>query len=658
MDKNSYIIQRDRGFIQSSDGRIVKIDHIDKDVLVFQAAFKVEKILADLIREDNPDILFSERSRIARLGVQLQCKLPLSEGLIDNELILQFEAMSVITGYPNIDILKSFFIPGLRIGRFVFCDPGCLLSSDEVLSAINRGAIKLPASTCISNKGEIVISPHNIKCKIDNDLDEKTLSRILFREDGREILNQYQKMEKFPFLIIPPHEGIITACSMYLSDHYVVLNSGSILGKHIASTVLDPIKTRGVHIYLELYNSGKYPIVNPLITAKIYRVNRESKSKAANTIKKVENFFSFSDMISLENRMQKKQSTCHIVDRPIILLDDSKDLIEKQIIEINGPDDSCDIPKTTCALARRDFTAQSDCPHVYGTSSIDKYNGKSPLILVLEYFPNLIEHYDIISHARKEKIKAIYFFKPSYEHGPFLSERDHLRIQEYETLGVNVFWVSELNNSVMLNVIRDGKSYFVKPEKIPEFNHCMLFAFYGSNMELSEQGTQRLKFLMSELKNFWGKNIGIVTGGGSGVMDAANTIAHNLGILSGANFLEITDQSMSTDIDFCQVFQATCRHSRQKWFEVTSFPIFNVGGLGTLEEIGITLCNMKLSISDPVPIIFFDTEGDGSYWTGVRNQILDMIELGRTPDWVKDYLVITNDPGEVINAYREKLHLL
>ena len=125
---------------------------------------------------------------------------------------------------------------------------------------------------------------------------------------------------------------------------------------------------------------------------------------------------------------------------------------------------------------------------------------------------------------------------------------------------------------------------------------------------------------MDALIDFWGNRIGIVTGGGSGVMEQANALARKRGILSGANFLDITDQSMTTDVDFCQVFQATCRHSRQKWFEIASFPIFNIGGLGSLEELGITLCNMKLSILDPVPVILFDTEGNGDYWTGIENK--------------------------------------
>jgi predicted Rossmann-fold nucleotide-binding protein len=200
--------------------------------------------------------------------------------------------------------------------------------------------------------------------------------------------------------------------------------------------------------------------------------------------------------------------------------------------------------------------------------------------------------------------------------------------------------------------------YFVLPERLADFHKSMLFAFYGSNMRLSGDGEARLGNLLDALIAFWGQSIGIVTGGGSGVMEQVNTLARTRGILSGANFLDITDQSMTTDVDFCQVFQATCRHSRQKWFEVASFPIFNVGGLGSLEELGITLCNMKLSILEPVPVILFDTEGrKGLFWNGIDEQINEMITCGRAPEWIKDNIVITDDPQVVIDVYRNRLQL-
>jgi hypothetical protein len=34
-----------------------------------------------------------------------------------------------------------------------------------------------------------------------------------------------------------------------------------------------------------------------------------------------------------------------------------------------------------------------------------------------------------------------------------------------------------------------------------------------------------------------------------------------------------------------------------------------------------------------------------------------MVEKGRAPAWVKDNIVITHDPREVIDAYRERLQL-
>ena len=278
-------------------------------------------------------------------------------------------------------------------------------------------------------------------------------------------------------------------------------------------------------------------------------------------------------------------------------------------------------------------------------------------MLVTKYFPNLLEHRDIINLASEGGIEALYFYEPSWGQGPFLSQMDHDHLEEYHAFGLKVYWVCGLNNQLMVHTMREDMGYFVVPDRLADFHKSMLFAFYGSNQELSEQGAKRLGDLLDALIAFWGSHIGIVTGGGSGVMERANTLARERGILSGANFLDITDQSMTTDVDFCQVFQAKCRHSRQKWFEIASFPIFNVGGIGTLEEIGITLCNMKLSIMEPGPIVFFDTEGDGAYWKPLKEQILAMIRHKRAPGWFSQNIVITYDPEVVIQAFRERLQL-
>jgi predicted Rossmann-fold nucleotide-binding protein len=647
-----------RGLLQSDDGIITKVVNANSRVMTFQTTFGLNDQLSERLKNQSEHIVFSERSRIARLGVQIKCEPPSADAVAGDRITLTQVATPVIPNYPGLNELREFFTLGLPVGRLVFCDPEALLTSDEVLAAIERSELKLPASTTISADGSIVIAPHKVICELKEPLDQETLGRILLREDGRELLNRYQVRRAVSAVKIAPGKGAVTTCSMYLNEHYVVLQSGFELGRNLPATVLDPIKTRGIRIYLEIANHTQHPIVNPLVAAKVYYAAKSKngvrlKKKAADHF-----FFSYKQMRQLERRFNPPEpKSCHYLDKPVAIIQNKANAIKNARIFLNGPEEPCKATRALCAVARRNFSPNSECSHNYATSKIGAAVKKTGAVVAMKYFPNLIEHRDIINLACEGKIKALYFYEPSCEHGPFLSQQDHSRLQEYHAFGVEVYWVSGLNGSLMIHTMRDGMGYFVLPERLADFHKSMLFAFYGSNLRLSQEGQMHLENLMDALIDFWGKSIGIVTGGGSGVMEQANTLARSRGILSGANFLDITDQSMTTDVDFCQVFQSTCRHSRQKWFEVASFPIFNIGGLGSLEELGITLCNMKLSILEQVPVILFDTQGRKGFWDGIGNQIDEMISRGRAPAWIQENILITNDPKEVIEAYRTRLQL-
>jgi len=647
-----------RGLLQSEDGLISRVLDVNKQSITFEATFGLSDELIAQLQNQPEHIVFSERSRIARLGIQINCAPPSADGLADGKITLTLVASAMITGYPGLKEIEDFFTLGLPIGRLVFCDPEALLSSDEVLEAIERAELKLPASTTISSDGSIVIAPHKVVCRFKEPLDKKTLGRILLREDGREVLNRYQVRKAVPSVYIAAGEGVVTTCSMYLNEHFVVLQSGFSTGRNLPATVLDPIKTRGIRIYLEIVNQSNHPIVNPLISAKVYNAAKSRNGVPQKNAAASGNHYTYRQMREFEKRLTASDnSTCHFIDKPVAVIQGDTEALKKSRIFLNGPGRACEVTKSMCALARRDFSPQSQCSHLYATARIQDAVQDSPAVLALKYFPNIIEHRDIINLTCEGKLKALYFYEPSCEHGPFLSQQDHHRLEEYHAFGLEVYWVSGLNGNLMKHTMRDGMGYFVSPGRMADFHKSMLFAFYGSNQKLSSEGEARLGTLMDSLIDFWGKRIGIVTGGGSGVMEQANTLARERGILSGANFLDITDQSMTTDVDFCQVFQATCRHSRQKWFEIASFPIFNVGGLGSLEELGITLCNMKLSILDPVPVILFDTEGGGHFWTGIENQIDEMVKRGRAPAWIKNNIFITDDPKTVTQVYRQRLQL-
>ena len=148
-----------RGLLQTADGLITRVSESNGRQIRFQAAFSLSDRLIECIRHQPQDVIFSERSRIARLGVQIKGP-PLTAACLDGRTaVLDLTATQVIAGYPGLDLLRDFFTAGLPVGRLVYCDPDALMTSDQVLAAIEDSALKLPASTSISSDGSIVISP-------------------------------------------------------------------------------------------------------------------------------------------------------------------------------------------------------------------------------------------------------------------------------------------------------------------------------------------------------------------------------------------------------------------------------------------------------------------------------------------------------------------
>ena len=206
-----------RGLLQSDDGIITKVVNANSRVITFQTTFGLNDQLLERLKNESEHIVFSERSRIARLGVQIKSEPSSADALEGDRVTLTLVASPVIPDYPGLNELREFFTLGLPVGRLVFCDPEALLTSDEVLEAIERSELKLPESTTISADGSIVIGPHKVICELKEPLDQEALGRILLREDGRELLNRYQVRKAVRAVNIAPGKGAVTTCSMYLN---------------------------------------------------------------------------------------------------------------------------------------------------------------------------------------------------------------------------------------------------------------------------------------------------------------------------------------------------------------------------------------------------------------------------------------------------------
>jgi predicted Rossmann-fold nucleotide-binding protein len=274
--------------------------------------------------------------------------------------------------------------------------------------------------------------------------------------------------------------------------------------------------------------------------------------------------------------------------------------------------------------------------------------------LVVDFFPNLMEQIELLSRLPKLKLKRIIFRHASRTHGFFLSSNAHARLDTFDALGLEVYWFNPQLGDLYLHTYKKGHGFFIRQELVRRFQEATIFAFYGSNAGLDVMQTERISELITRLSAFIGPNVGVLTGGGAGVMRLATEQARGHGALTGACFLELEAQPPEFGVDFFNTFQETSRHFRQKWFEVADFCIFNVGGVGTLEEIGIELCNLKLGIRPRVPYTFFDAD----YFDELRRQLERMIADKRAPAWMADYILFSDKPEDVVAFYRKTLKVL
>jgi predicted Rossmann-fold nucleotide-binding protein len=130
-----------------------------------------------------------------------------------------------------------------------------------------------------------------------------------------------------------------------------------------------------------------------------------------------------------------------------------------------------------------------------------------------------------------------------------------------------------------------------------------------------------------------------------------------LGVVVGSNFLENADQNLDPGIHFYQTFQSGARHMRQRWFEVARFHLFCIGGVGTLEEIGMTLTDIKLGLINTEPIVFFGSSANQPYWRALGEQLKIISAERRGPKWLDTHVLVTDDADEVLAFYQRTLQV-
>ncbi len=631
-------------FWTSQDGQILKLKSKDKHTMSLTLAFwpRNPKEL-EFLESYLSDLRFTERSSLARIGIEMRLQgAPTMDG---HRVVLKAEAYIYDQSFPNTPYWKKLLRLGTPIGRLFYAPISAKLSSNEIWDAIQSNALKLPNTISIDSSGRVFFTPHALSYTLNPRLQQLNFEHIVSGYAGRSFLDKVQVRCDAAPLTIPQQSGVLTSCSMYLKEHYVVLNPGEgNFGLHTSAVLLDPIKTFGTNIMLEIYNTGDHPVVNPMVSVEVFRAPPYTDPEAKRLTKKRQRLLGTAQtMFKCLDEFPARENGAPSPRTKITVRGQSA-TVENRTVLVRANDEEL-----------RTLLNEKACP--VGSHTLIQALDGAPSdadTLLVDYFPDLLEHMELITRLGDMKLRRIIFRHASRTHGYFLSSNAHARLDTFYAIGIKVYWYDELTKDIYLHTYKRDHGFFVREEMSRKFQESTILAFYGSAVGLNQADTDRISSLVDKLTGFLGGNLGVLTGGGGGVMRLATDQARNKGALTGACFLELEAQPPELGVDFFNTFQENSRHFRQKWFEAADFCIFNVGGVGTLEEIGIELCNLKLGIRPRVPYVFFNAK----FWGNLRKQVKLMISDKRAPAWMADYILFTDDPDEVVQFYRKKLQVL
>ena len=139
--------------------------------------------------------------------------------------------------------------------------------------------------------------------------------------------------------------------------------------------------------------------------------------------------------------------------------------------------------------------------------------------------------------------------------------------------------------------------------------------------------------------------LAVVTGGGPGVMEAANRGAHEAGGLSvGFNILLPHEQGLNP---YCDI-ELTFKHfyARKTMFvKAAEGFVILPGGFGTMDELFEALTLIQTGKIGSFPVVLLDTD----YWEEMLDWVRDeMLADGLVSPHDLDLLMLTDDPEEAV----------
>lgn len=198
------------------------------------------------------------------------------------------------------------------------------------------------------------------------------------------------------------------------------------------------------------------------------------------------------------------------------------------------------------------------------------------------------------------------------------------------------------NSWTMFKVIAEFVEGF---EVLNKMNPCV--SIFGSARTKPDDHYYKLA---SEIaKKCVDEGFGVITGGGPGIMEAANKGAFlNNGLSVGLNIDLPFEQFNNPYIEPSKILHHRYFFVRKVMFvKYAQAFIVCPGGFGTMDELFEVLTLIQTKKILPVPVILVGIE----YWTGLKQWIIDVMQrdFNNVSEKDIDLLPITDDPNEVVS---------
>lgn len=577
------------------------------------------------------------------------------------------------------------------VGR-LFVPMGSHLTREEIRSALQQHHLLLPIDAEIDGEGVIDIPLDNIRY---------LLSTTLLTAGQNAQLVLLQSKEGLGLIQYPSHGGLIDhlnpgdffvgAIRISLGPYCAIidrnLNEPGVF--HLAARLLDAVRTTGINVprQVEIYNGGNLPVstsdlklrlrlfpADQATSRVVERVlsgsRREKLIREGVDISDATNIFNLEICEALFDNLSASptergyygrilsRNKCIEVPRELPESEWHENAQNRILYEVvrgtitSGVHRGAQIPPDLREFVenlemvggpqtlRRVFVSHefpsTDTLRVLKRNNVGVFVGRS--IRLNDGAHNNIAGKHIHGFTN------IYFGQTAYE--TFCDLSDHDGIYFYMIFG-------EKEEAHVREFIRGFWMTTEGKEKM-ECAHTVV-AMFGSHVEGTEQILRKQihDFLqrMNAIPEVEGK-FAVSHGSGPGVMRIADETAASLGILRiGVGIdSEKIGQKANLSPPVLINFKNSARHMRQNVLDRTSlFKIYNIGGMGTFEEMLTAVTNLKLFESLPAPHIFVDPIGlgeNGSHlWAATLSQLKtaasEMKIGGKTvrlaPAWVPNF---------------------